>query len=81
LVGAVAVAGGFAGVRSVQRQIEVRALHSAELSAQLITSLVVYSNVTEDDAGQVLISAAGRARTGAGVEVLRRRGQLVGLEI
>ena len=81
LVAAVAVAGGLAGVRSIQRQFELRTRNSAELSAQLIASLVVFSNVTEDAAGKVLIGAEGRARADAGVKTLQRRGQLVGLEI
>jgi hypothetical protein len=41
VLGAVVVVAGFVAVRGVQHQIETRALHSADFSAQLITSLVI----------------------------------------
>jgi diguanylate cyclase (GGDEF)-like protein len=81
VLGAVALVGGFLGVRGLQRMIETRALHSASLSAALISALVVQNNITEDSYGRVEVGPVGRLDMDTHVAHLRRRGQVAGLEL
>src|SRR3954469_16343962 len=81
LLGLVVAIVGVVGVRSWRDQIEQRNIKSAELSANVISSLIVSRNVTADNLNEGSISAESKADMDADVAELVRQGSLVGLEV
>jgi hypothetical protein len=81
LLGLVVVVLGVFGVRSWQDQIEQRNIKSAELSAEVISGLVVSRNVTANNLDEGAISTESKADMDADVAELVGQGSLVGLEV
>ncbi|MDT5043022.1 MAG: hypothetical protein QOE51_4007, partial [Actinoplanes sp.] len=72
---------GFLGLQALQRDVHTRALHSAELSAGLISSLVVGRNVSADILHTGVLDTGRRADMDADVVELAGKHQLAGLEV
>ena len=81
LLGLIVVVLGVLGVQSWRDQIEQRNIKSAELSASVISSLIVSRNITADNLNEGTISAESKADMDADVAELVRQGSLVGLEV
>ncbi len=72
---------GVAGLRVLQQQITQRAQRSAQLSAQLVTSLTVNRNLVLDAHGSPSFGADAQADMNADVAELQRRNEISGLEV
>jgi diguanylate cyclase (GGDEF)-like protein len=79
--GILAGAVGLLGLQALQREVHTRALNSAELSAGLISSLVVGRNVTANTARTGVLDTGRRADMDADVLALAGKRQLAGLEV